>query len=63
MKRGLRLHRETLTELSAGELAEIDGGTSGTCVTYTLVPTGCMCSGIWPSLNVDCNVTGRACAG
>ena len=64
MKRGLRLHRETLTELSAGELADVAGGTSGTCVTFTIVITGCMCSGMYPSLNIDCNiaVTGRACA-
>jgi len=63
VRRGLRLHKETLTELSAGELAEVNGG-SDTCITYTVIPTGCVCSGIYPSLNVDCNiaVTGRACA-
>ncbi len=59
MSRRLSLRKETLSELSRGELAEVVGGTSATCVTYTVVVTGCMCSGMYPSLNIDC--TGRAC--
>lgn len=54
MRRGLRLRKETLTELAPAELAEVAGGTSGGCVTYTYVLTGCMCSGMYPSLNIDC---------
>lgn len=54
MRRGLSLRKETLAELSPRELADVAGGNSDTCVTYTIVPTGCVCSGIWPSLNVDC---------
>lgn len=64
MKRGLRLRKETLAELAPAELAELGdvvGGTSAGCVTFTLLLTGCMCSGMWPSLNVDC-ATGRVCA-
>lgn len=57
MTRGLSLRRETLSELTDGELADVAGGTSNTCITYSYVVTGCMCSGMWPSLNVDC-VTG-----
>ena len=61
MRRGLRLRRETLTELAPAELGDVVGGTSAGCVTFTLLVTGCMCSGMWPSLNVDC-ATGRVCA-
>lgn len=61
MRRGLALRRETLTELAPAELEGVAGGTSSGCVTFTLLVTGCMCSGMWPSLNVDC-ATGRVCA-
>jgi len=29
-------------------------GGSHHCVTFTVVPTGCNCSGGYPSLNIDC---------
>lgn len=61
MNRKLGLRKETLSELTPGELTEVVGGTSGTCVTYTVLPTGCWCTGIYPSLNVDCPITGRVC--
>lgn len=51
--RPLVLRKETLTPLDTDELSAVAGG-SHQCVTYTVVPTGCGCSGIWPSLNVDC---------
>jgi hypothetical protein len=54
--RKLVLRKETLTELASEELAGVAGG-SHQCVTYTVVPTGCNCTGIWPSLNVDCDTT------
>lgn len=53
MARRLRLRKETLTELDAGTLASVAGG-SQACVTYSVVVTGCWCSGMYPSLNVDC---------
>lgn len=59
--RKLVLRKETLSELDPSELAGVVGGTSGTCVTYSIVLTGCMCSGMYPSLNMDCPVTGRYC--
>lgn len=59
MNRRLTLHRETLTELTQGELGEVVGGTSDHCVTYSLLLTGCMCSGMYPSLNIDCTLTPR----
>lgn len=62
MNRRLSLHKETLTELAPAELAEVAGGTSGSCVTYTYVVTGCMCSGMYPSLNVDCKIKIEATA-
>lgn len=55
--RTLVLRKETLTELASDELSSIVGGTSNDCVTYTKIPTGCICTGIYPSLNVDCPVT------
>lgn len=58
MKRGLRLRKETLSELAPSELAEVAGGTSAACVTYSLLLTGCMCSGMYPSLNIDCRIKG-----
>jgi hypothetical protein len=52
--RRLRLRKETLTELNADALSWVAGGSQG-CVTYTIVVTGCWCSGAYPSLNVDCH--------
>jgi hypothetical protein len=54
--RRLVLRKETLTQLDTGELAGIAGG-SAHCVTYTKVPTGCICTGPYPSLNLDCTAT------
>ena len=51
----LVLRKENLTALDTDELAAVVGG-SHQCVTYSKVVTGCVCSGIWPSLNVDCPV-------
>jgi hypothetical protein len=56
MPRKLVLRKDTLTELGTDELAEVAGG-SRTCVTYTLVVTGCQCTGMYPSLNIDCTTT------
>ena len=54
--RKLALRKESLTELATDELSEVAGG-SDACVTYTYVVTGCMCTGMYPSLNVDCPAT------
>lgn len=51
--RKLVLRKETLTELATPELAAVAGG-SHHCVTFTVVPSGCNCSGAYPSLNMDC---------
>ena len=51
--RTLSLRKETLTELATSELESVAGG-SHHCVTFTVVPTGCNCSGGYPSLNIDC---------
>ena len=56
MDRKLSLRKETLTELSPGELADVVGGTSDACITYTVLITGCMCTGMYPSLNIDCKI-------
>lgn len=52
--RRLILRKETLTELSTDELRAVAGADPHTVVTYTYVPTGCMCTGMWPSLNIPC---------
>jgi hypothetical protein len=54
--RTLVLRKETLTELATEELAAVVGA-SAYCVGYTKLPTGCNCTGMWPSLNVDCPTT------
>lgn len=54
--RNLVLRKETLSELATEELAGVVGG-SHQCVTFTIIPTGCNCSGAYPSLNIDCPVT------
>jgi hypothetical protein len=54
--RKLVLRKDTLTELGSDELSGVAGG-SHTCVTYTVVPSGCNCTGMYPSLNIDCNTT------
>lgn len=59
--RTLVLHKETLTELGTEELAGVAGGTSDACVTYTVLVTGCWCSGMYPSLNVNCPTLDRRC--
>lgn len=51
--RSLVLRKETLTELATEELAGVAGG-SHDCVTFSVVLTGCMCTGPYPSLNLDC---------
>ncbi len=55
--RTLVLRKETLTELGTDALSAVVGAGSDSCVTYTVAPTGCNCSGIWPSLNVPCTVS------
>ena len=54
--RKLVLRKDTLTELATDELSEVVGG-SDACVTFTVVITGCMCTGMYPSINVDCPAT------
>jgi hypothetical protein len=56
MRRTLALRKETLTALDTDELAAVAGG-SRTCVTFTVVPTGCNCTGAYPTLNIDCPAT------
>lgn len=51
MKRTLTLRRETLTELGTDDLTRIVGGGS---LTYTILPSGCKCTGWNPSLNAPC---------
>lgn len=58
--RKLVLRKETLTELDTSDLASVAGGTSATCITYSVLVTGCWCSGMYPSLNIDCP-TGHRC--
>lgn len=58
--RKLSLRKESLTELATDELSSVVGANSDVCVTYTVVLTGCQCSGAYPSLNVNCP-TGRRC--
>jgi hypothetical protein len=53
MSRTLVLRKESLTELATDELAAV-AGASHHCVTYSVVPTGCICTGPYPSLNIDC---------
>jgi hypothetical protein len=61
--RRLVLRKETLSELGTDELAVIVGGASATCVTYTKIPTGCICTGPYVSLNLDCPRTTDAVHG
>ena len=63
-RRTLVLRKETLTELGTEALSAVVGAGSNGCVTYTVAPTGCDCTGIWPSLNVPCNVSviAKVCA-
>ena len=55
--RKLVLRKETLTELAPSDLSSVVGGLSDHCVTHSVVLTGCMCTGMYPSLNVDCSVS------
>ncbi|HWL37871.1 MAG TPA: class I lanthipeptide [Frankiaceae bacterium] len=52
-RRTLSLRKETLSVLNTDELSSVVGA-SHQCVTYTKLVTGCVCTGIFPSLNVDC---------
>jgi hypothetical protein len=54
--RRLVLRKETLTALDTDDLRSVAGG-SHQCIGYTVVPTGCMCTGPYPSLNLDCTAT------
>jgi hypothetical protein len=56
MRRTLSLRKETLTALDTDELAAVAGG-SQACVTFTIVPTGCHCTGAYQSINIDCPTT------
>ncbi len=61
-RRSLALRKETLAELTTGELGSVVGGSAGGgCVTYSKVPSGCNCSGLYPSLNVPCETLGSDC--
>lgn len=51
--RSLVLRKETLAELTSDEMAVVVGASTG-CVTYTKLPTGCICTGPYVSLNLDC---------
>lgn len=61
--RTLRLRQEHLAELTTDELGAVAGASGAPCeitaslkceTTHTLVPTGCMCTGYYPSLNAPC---------
>ena len=54
--RKLMLRKETLTELASEDLSSVVGA-SDHCVTHSVVLTGCMCTGAYPSLNIDCSVS------
>ncbi|HVF20888.1 MAG TPA: class I lanthipeptide [Mycobacteriales bacterium] len=58
--RKLVLRKETLSELDTDELGRVVGA-SDACVTFTIVLTGCQCSGIYPSLNVNCPTLDPRC--
>jgi hypothetical protein len=72
-ERTLRLRHETLADLTTDELAVLAGGSPtqacidlrtvycDTTVTFTVVITGCQCTAMVPSLNIECP-TGRVCA-
>ena len=59
--RKLVLRREALTELSSNDLGAVAAAAvaagSGSCFTYTVIPTGCNCTGMYPSLNDPCHST------
>ena len=54
--RTLVLRKESLTELATDELSGV-AGASNYCVAYTVLVTGCMCTGMYPSINIDCPAT------
>ena len=62
MNRKLSLRQEALADLSTDELGSVAGASGTPCqvgtvrcqTTFTVVPTGCMCTGYYPSLNAPC---------
>lgn len=65
-QRKLTLRHETLADLTTDELGVVAGASGTPCnvtttvnslkcpTTHTVVPTGCMCTGYYPSLNAPC---------
>jgi hypothetical protein len=56
MKRTLTLHRESLAELTAGELAVVNGGTNTqkVCLQVTQLCPTFGCTGYYPSIFDPC---------
>lgn len=66
VNRKLRLHQETLADLTTDELFSVAGASGLPCetvyslrceTTHTLVPSRCTCTGYYPSLNAPCTTT------
>ena len=62
----LTLRHEALADLGSDELHAVAGASGAPCdlgdsltcpTTNTVVPTGCNCTGQWPSLRVPCTDT------
>ena len=71
MKR-LSLRSEALVDLSCDELHSVAGASGAPCeigntlkcpTTFSVVPTGCMCTGYYPSLNAPCETLTRPITG
>jgi hypothetical protein len=60
--RKLTLQKEIVAELTADELSQVAGASHG-CVTYSIVVSGCHCTGYYPSLNADCPTFDWRCQG
>lgn len=69
--RTLRLRKELLAELTSDELGTVAGASGRPCntadtvycdtmVTYSLVLSGCMCTGYYETLNMPCD-SNRIC--
>ena len=63
MIRKLSLRQESLADLTTDELGSVAGASGLPCnivqsvrcqTTYTIVLTGCQCTGYYPSLNAPC---------
>lgn len=63
MNRKLTLRQEALADLTTDELGSVAGASGAPCeigrtvrcqTTHTLLISGCMCTGYYPSLNAPC---------